>query len=62
MTAVWGNQKADREAKQAALTVGQISASLIAALFLCPLSESDLQYTAQKQAWFESERGNFLLD
>jgi hypothetical protein len=38
MTAVQGNQKADREAKQAAFT-GQTSASLAAALFLCPLSK-----------------------
>jgi hypothetical protein len=38
-TAVQRNQKADREGKQAALTGGQTSATLTAALFLCPLSE-----------------------
>jgi hypothetical protein len=57
-----GNQKADREAKWAAFPRGQTSVSLSAALFLCPLSEWDPWYTSQKQAWFESEGGNFLLD
>jgi hypothetical protein len=37
---------------------GQTLASLTAALFLCPLSEWDPQYTSQEQAWFETEGGN----
>jgi hypothetical protein len=62
MTAVLGNGKADREAKQAALTGEQTSASLAAALFPCPLSEWDSWYTSQEQAGFETEGGNFLAD
>jgi hypothetical protein len=59
-TAVWGNWKADREAKWAALTRGQTSASLTAALFPCPLSKWDPWYTSQEQAWFENEGRSFL--
>jgi hypothetical protein len=59
-TAVWGNRKADREAKHAALTGGQTSASLTAALFQCLLSEWDPWYTSQEQTWFETEGGSFL--
>jgi hypothetical protein len=39
MIAVQANQKSDKEAKQAAISGGQTSASLTAALFLCPLFE-----------------------
>jgi hypothetical protein len=59
-TAIWENQKADREAKGAGLIGGQTSASLTAALFLCPLSEWDPWYTSQEQVWFETEEGSFL--
>jgi hypothetical protein len=59
MTVVWGNQKADREAKQAALIGGQTLASLTTALCLCPLSEWDPRYTSQEQAWFETEEEIF---
>jgi hypothetical protein len=62
MTVVHGNQEADREAKQAAFTGRQISASLAAALFLSPLSGWDPWYTSQEQPWFETEGGNFLPD
>jgi hypothetical protein len=53
--------KANAEAKQAALTEGQTSTSLTAALFPYPLSEWDPQYTPQWQVWFKIEEGNFLL-
>jgi hypothetical protein len=62
ITAVQGNRKADREAKQTALRRGQTLASLAAALFLCPLSKWDSWHTSQEQAWFETEGRNFLLD
>jgi hypothetical protein len=39
-----------------------MSASLAAALFLCPLSEWDPWHTSQEQAWFETKRENFLPD
>jgi hypothetical protein len=58
--AVWGNWKVDREAKWAALTEGQTSAALTAALFPCPLTEVYPWYTSQEQAWFETEGGSFL--
>jgi hypothetical protein len=47
-TAIWGNWKADQEAKQAALTGGQILTSLTTAIFPCPLSEWDPWYTSQE--------------
>jgi hypothetical protein len=56
---IQGNQKADREAKQAALIKGQTSASPTAALFPCPLSEWNPWYTSQEQAWFENEGGGW---
>jgi hypothetical protein len=59
-TAVQGNQKADREAKTAALIGRQTSASLTAALFPCHLPEWDPQCTSQEQSWFETEEGHFL--
>jgi hypothetical protein len=63
MIAVRGNGKADWKAKPAALTGGQTSASLAAALFLSPLSEWDLWHTSQEQApWFQTEGENFLPD
>jgi hypothetical protein len=51
-TAVGGNLKADREDKKAALTRGQPSASLAAALSLCPLSKWDPRHNSQEQASF----------
>jgi hypothetical protein len=36
--------------------------TLLAALFLCPLSDWDPHYTSQEQAEFENEGGNFLPD
>jgi hypothetical protein len=40
-----GNQNADREAKQVALTGGPAPTALTAALFPCPLAEWDPLYT-----------------
>jgi hypothetical protein len=61
-TAVRENQNADRKAKRAALTKGQTSSSLAAALFLCPLSKWYPWHTSQEHAWFETEGENFLPD
>jgi hypothetical protein len=58
-TIAWGNQKADREAKQAALMRGPAPIALTTALFPCPLAEWDPQYTSQEQAWFKTEEGIF---
>jgi hypothetical protein len=55
-----GNQKADKEAKQVALTRGPAPTVLRAAMFPCPLAEWDPQYTPQEKAWFKTEEGNFL--
>jgi hypothetical protein len=57
-----GNQKADKEAKQAALTRGPTPTVLMAALFPGPLAEWDPQYIPQEQVWFKTEERNFLLD
>jgi hypothetical protein len=54
-----GNQKADMEAKQAALMRGSAPTSLTAAVFPYPLAEWDPWHT-QEQAWFKTEEGNFL--
>jgi hypothetical protein len=59
-TIVQGNQKADKEAKQVALTRRPAPTVLTAVLFSCPLAEWDLRYTPQEQAWFKTEEGNFL--
>jgi hypothetical protein len=56
------NQKADKEAKQVALTRGPALIVLTAALFPCPSAEWDPQYTPQEQAWFKTEEGTFLPD
>jgi hypothetical protein len=53
---------ADRQAKWEALPGGQTSASLAAALFLCPLSKWDPRHTSQEQVWFETEGEKFLPD
>jgi hypothetical protein len=34
----------------------------MAALFPCPLAEWDPRYIPQEEAWFQTEKGNFLLD
>jgi hypothetical protein len=60
-TIAWGNQKADREAKQVAVTRGPAPTVLTAALLPRPLAEWDPWYTPQEQAWFKTE-GNFLPD
>jgi hypothetical protein len=68
-TAVWGNGKADRKAKQAALTGGQTSASLAAALFLCSLSEWNPWYTSQdrlglrlkEKIFYQTDGGSVLM-
>jgi hypothetical protein len=60
-TPVQGNWKADRKVKWAALTGGQTSTSLTAALFPSPLATWDPWYLSQEQAWFKTEEGNFLL-
>jgi hypothetical protein len=57
-----GNWKADKEAKQVALTREPAPTFLTAALFPCPLDKRDSQYTPQEQAWFKTEEGNFLPD
>jgi hypothetical protein len=44
-TIAWGNQGADREVKQVALTRGPAPTVLMAALFKCPLAEWDPWYT-----------------
>jgi ribonuclease HI len=59
-TIAQGNGKAQREAKQVALTRVPAPAVLTAALFLCPLAEWDSWYTPQEWAWFKAEEGNFL--
>jgi hypothetical protein len=59
-TIAQGNQKADKEAKQVALTRGPAPAVLTGALFPCPSAEWDPWYTPQEQAWFKTEEGNFL--
>jgi hypothetical protein len=61
MTAVQGNQKADREEKRAVLTEGQTLASLTAALYAYPLPEWDPLYISQELVWFETEGGNLLF-
>jgi hypothetical protein len=69
MTAVWGNLKVDREAKQAAFTGRQSSASLAASLFSCPLSEWDPLYTSQhslglrlkKEIFYQMDGGSLLM-
>jgi hypothetical protein len=61
-TAVQANQKGGKKDYQTALLGGQTSASLTAALFSCPLSEWDPQYSSQKQALFETEGGNSISD
>jgi hypothetical protein len=61
-TTAWGNRKADKEAKQAALTRGPDPTSPMASLFPFPLSEWDPQCTPQEQPWFKTEKGNFLPD
>jgi hypothetical protein len=58
-TAGQENQKADTKATWAG---GQTSASLAAALLLCPLCEWDPWYTSQEQAGFETEGKIFLPD
>jgi hypothetical protein len=58
-TIAWGNQKADKKAKQMAPMRGPAPTVLTAALFPCPLAEWDARYT-QEQAWFKTKEGNFL--
>jgi hypothetical protein len=55
-----GKWKADRGAKQVALTGKPAPTVLMADLFPCPLAEWDPQYTSQGRAWFKTEKGNFL--
>jgi hypothetical protein len=61
-TVAWGNQKADREAKQAPLMRGPAPTALTTALFPCLLTKWDPRYTPQEQEWFKTEEGNFVPD
>jgi hypothetical protein len=54
----WENWKANREAKQAALTTSTV---LMAALLPCSLAEWDPLCTPQEQAQLKTEEGNSLL-
>jgi hypothetical protein len=53
------NQKADREAKQAALTRGPAPTALMAALFPYPLTEWDPQYTPKNRLGLRQRREIF---
>jgi hypothetical protein len=61
-TVAWGNHKADKEAKQAALLRRPAPTALITPLFPCALAEWNPKYTPQEQAWFKTKEGNFLPD
>jgi hypothetical protein len=69
MTAVQGNQKADRKAKRAALTEGQTSASLAAALFPAPylngthsiLHKNRLGLRMKEEIFYQTDVGSLLM-